>query len=111
MRGRALITPEGECEVLDGEDPLEPYTTHRRERAEIARLAQLENAGDIILFGAYDAERNLCICFDDQVGAHGAIGGAQYWPFLLSAPGMIPDGHRIDDPLDLHELFLRYSSG
>jgi hypothetical protein len=108
MRGRALITPDGDLEILDGGDPLEPYTSTRRERAEITRLTQLRNAGDIILFGGFDAERNLCICFDDQVGAHGAMGGDQYWPFLLSAPGLVSADVTIDDPLDLHALLRTY---
>ncbi|MGH7500310.1 MAG: alkaline phosphatase family protein [Longimicrobiales bacterium] len=108
MRGRALITPAGDLEILEGENPLAPYAVEPRECAEIARLAQLRNAGDLILFGKFDPDRNLCICFDDQVGAHGALGGAQYWPFLLSAPGLVPAGHVIDDPLDLHQLFRRY---
>jgi hypothetical protein len=52
-----------------------------------------------------------CICFDDQVGAHGAMGGAQGWPFVMAAPGLIPDDYPIEDPLDLHPLLKRYSEG
>ncbi|MGQ0561384.1 MAG: hypothetical protein ACT443_05865, partial [Gemmatimonadota bacterium] len=64
--------------------------------------------GDLILFGAYDPARDYCICFDDQVGAHGAMGGRQFWPFILTQPGLIPADHQIEDPLDLHPLFKRY---
>jgi hypothetical protein len=110
MRGRALVTPAGEIEILTGENPLDPYAPTATDLREIARLAQCSNAGDIILFGAYDRERDECICFDDQVGAHGALGGRQAWPFLMTAPGLVPDGYEIDDPLDLHPLLERYSA-
>ncbi|HEY0808955.1 MAG TPA: hypothetical protein VGD49_02290, partial [Longimicrobiales bacterium] len=70
--------------------------------------ASLDNAGDIIVFGAYDPERNLCICFDDQVGAHGAMGGQQFWPFLMHGPGLVADDYEINDPLDLFPIFMRY---
>src|SRR5690606_42081121 len=71
-------------------------------------LVQLPNAGDLVLFGAYDPISDVCVCFDDQVGAHGALGGRQFWPFILSEPGLIPDDYRIEDPLDLFPLFDRY---
>ena len=74
----------------------------------IARLTQYANAGDLVLFGAYDPERDVCVCFDDQVGAHGAMGGRQFWPFLLTPRGLVPSDHSLEDPLDLHPLFARY---
>jgi len=109
MYGRALIMPNGEMELLDGEDPLPNYAGNAVQRRAIVQLARQPNAGDLILFGAYDPETNRCICFDDQVGAHGALGGAQGWPFIMTPPGLIPDDYVIDDPLDLHPIFRRYT--
>jgi hypothetical protein len=109
LTGRALITPNGEMEVLAGEDPLRDYAGSAVERREIARLAQCRNAGDMVLFGAYDAVADVCICFDDQVGAHGATGGQQSWPFIMAKRGIIPADYPINDPLDLHPLFQRYA--
>ena len=111
MTGRALVTPAGEIEVLEGDDPLLNYAQSNVERRAIAHLARQPNAGDLILFGAYDPVTDRCICFDDQVGAHGAMGGAQGWPFVMAAPGLIPDDYPIEDPLDLHPLLKRYSEG
>jgi len=108
MRGRALVTPAGETEVLSGEDPLAPYAKTATERRAIARLVQQPNAGDLVLFGAWDPRRDECICFDDQVGAHGALGGGQGWPFIMALPGLLPADLEIEDPLDLHPLFRRY---
>lgn len=107
--GRALIDASGNATVLAGEDPLRHYAESAVERRAIVHLAQLPNSGDLVLFGAYDPEEDRCICFDDQVGAHGALGGRQFWPFIMTPPGVIPEDHRIDDPLDLYPLFARYS--
>jgi hypothetical protein len=109
LRGRALLTPQGEIQVLAGQDPLEQYASSDIERRAVANLAAMKNAGDLILFGAYDPDADLCVCFDDQIGAHGALGGRQFWPFLLTPRGLVPEDYRIDDPLDLHPLFRRYS--
>ena len=111
MTARAIVTPAGEIEVLEGEDPLRDYAETSVERRAVARLAAQRNAGDLILFGAYDREKDHCIRFDDQVGAHGAMGGRQFWPFAMAAPGLIPDDYSIEDPLDLNPLLRRYSEG
>lgn len=107
-KGRALLTPRGGFELLERENPLKNYATTAVEYRAIARLAQLRNAGDVVMMGAYDPDLDVCICFDDQVGAHGGIGGRQFWPFILTAPGIIPESYRIDDPLDLYGLLNRY---
>ncbi|MGH7469499.1 MAG: alkaline phosphatase family protein [Longimicrobiales bacterium] len=111
MNGRALVTSEGDLEVLEGEDPLRDYAESRVERRAIAQLVAQHNAGDLVLFGAYDREKDQCICFDDQVGAHGAMGGRQSWPFLMAARGLVADEYTINDPLDLHPILSRYSEG
>jgi hypothetical protein len=109
LAGRALIEPDGTLQLLSGDDPLRDYAATAVERREIARLVQSANAGDLVLFGAYDPERDVCVCFDDQVGAHGAYGGRQGWPFIMTPRGLVPDDHAIDDPLDLYPLFRRYT--
>ena len=111
LHGRCIITPGGEMEVLDGQDPLRDYATSGIERRAIAHLASLGNAGDMILFGAYDRQQDRQICFDDQVGAHGAMGGRQFWPFLLTPPGLVDAAATINDPLDLHPILRRYTDG
>jgi hypothetical protein len=107
-RGRAIITANADIEVVSGEDPLAAFAPDAVERRAILHLVRLRNAGDLVLFGAYDPVDDLQVCFDDQVGAHGALGGRQFWPFILSAPGLISDRYPITDPLDLHPIFARY---
>jgi hypothetical protein len=110
LRGRALIMPDGAMELLSGVDPLRDYASSAVDRRAIAELAAMRNAGDMILFGAYNAQEDYCICFDDQVGAHGAMGGRQSWPFLLTPRGLVPEDYVVDGPLDLHPLFRRYTA-
>jgi hypothetical protein len=109
LRGRALITATGELEVLAGTDPLADYASCHAERLAVTQLARMKNAGDLILFGAYDPKKDRCVCFDDQIGAHGAIGGRQAWPFIMAPRGLVPRDYPINDPLDLHALFRRYT--
>jgi hypothetical protein len=109
LRGRALVTAAGEVEVLHGEDPLRDYASCAPERLAIVNLARMSNAGDLILFGAYDPQKGRCVCFDDQIGAHGAIGGRQAWPFIMAPRGLVPHDYQINDPLDLHPIFRRYT--
>jgi hypothetical protein len=111
MHGRCVLGPAGEMLMLEGDDPLRDYASSAVERRAIAHLAALRNAGDIVLFGAYDPERDQCICFDDQVGAHGAMGGRQFWPFLMTARGLVDQDYKLEDPLDLYPLFSRYTDG
>jgi hypothetical protein len=110
-RGRALVTGDAELVVLTGEDPLEHFAPGHIERKALLHLVRLPNAGDLVLFGAYDPFDDLQVCFDDQVGAHGALGGRQFWPFLLTQPGLVPHTYPIADPLDLHPLLARYPLG
>jgi hypothetical protein len=76
---------------------------------QLCRFALDDACGDLILFGAYDGKR--IVCFDDQVGGHGSVGGEQYQPFLI-----LPDSHPLSQRPRLvgnaflyHELFYPLS--
>ncbi len=88
-RGRFCAVPEGEISLQDTHF-LQTYGDPEEILPEIIRFASGENCGDLILFGAYDGKR--VICFDDQVGGHGSVGGEQLFPFI-----MLPDGHPLLD--------------
>ena len=47
----------------------------------LEKFSKFKNAGDLILFGEYDG-RNI-INFENQMGAHGGIGGEQNEPFAV----------------------------
>ncbi len=47
----------------------------------LERFSKFKNAGDLILFGEYDGKS--IINFENQMGAHGGIGGEQNEPFAV----------------------------
>ena len=107
-RGRALLR-EGELEVLDGTNPLTPYGTEPPLVRALERLVRQPNAGDFVLFGAYDGYET--VSFDDQVGAHGAAGGDQAYPFLIAPTALGLEHETIEDARDIHRVLMsRYAS-
>jgi hypothetical protein len=102
--GRAIIA-SGHLEVLDGDNPLEPYGTGDLVIRAVEHLVLQSNAGDIVLFGAYDGYE--IVSFDDQIGAHGAAGGNQLHPFLIGPEHLGLQHARIEDARDLHAVLMK----
>jgi hypothetical protein len=102
--GRALIVGE-QLQVLEGTNPVEPYGMEPCILRAIASLVRQPNAGDLVVFGAYDGYD--IVSFDDQVGAHGSAGGDQVWPFLVTPPQMDVSAERIEDARDIHRVVMR----
>ena len=85
---------------------LQPYGNPARLWESLCRFALHEACGDLILFGAYDGKE--IVCFDDQVGGHGSVGGEQSRPFLI-----LPENHPLAEKEELagneflyHQVFL-----
>jgi hypothetical protein len=105
--GRARIEG-GVLTVLDGKNPLEPYGADPLTVSAIESLVRQPNAGDLVLFGAYDGYE--IVSFDDQVGAHGSAGGDQVWPFLIAPESLGIAGARLDNARDVHRVIMsRYA--
>jgi type I phosphodiesterase/nucleotide pyrophosphatase len=102
--GRARIV-DGVVTVLEGTNPLEPYGADPLTVQSVESLVRQPNAGDIVLFGAYDGYE--IVSFDDQVGAHGSAGGDQVWPFLIAPPSLGVATERIDNARDIHRVIMR----
>jgi len=106
--GRARIV-DGTLEVLEGANPLEPYGADPLTVRAVEALVRQPNAGDIVLFGAYDGYE--IVSFDDQIGAHGSAGGDQVWPFLIAPDALGIGSERIDNARDIHRVIMtRYSA-
>ena len=105
--GRSWIH-DGRMTRVEGQDPLVVYGTERHVLRSIESLVQQPNAGDLVLFGAYDGYE--IVSFDDQVGAHGSAGGDQVRPFLITPQGVEVANETIEDARDLHRLITsRYA--
>lgn len=105
--GRAMLR-DGVVDVLEGANPLEAYGTERYVVSAIDDLVSQGNAGDCVLFGAYDGYD--IISFDDQVGAHGSAGGDQVYPFLIAPRHLDVGAEVIENARDIHRVvMLKYA--
>jgi hypothetical protein len=106
-RGRAWIRDASVVRV-EGENPLSVYGTDTPVLRSIESLVRQPNAGDLVLFGAYDGYE--IVSFDDQVGAHGSAGGDQVYPFIISPPSLDLSDETLEDARDIHRTVLeRYA--
>ncbi len=66
---------------FEGEDPLAIYGDLAA--TALRRLDDIEHVGDIAVISLYDPETAEIAAFEELIGAHGGLGGAQTRPFLL----------------------------
>jgi hypothetical protein len=105
--GRALVRG-GTVEVLSGRNPLDVYGTEAYSLRALEELVCQPESGDIVLFGAYDGYE--IVSFDDQVGAHGSLGGPQVHPFLLAPAHLGVADATLENARDLHRVIMtRYA--
>ena len=105
--GRAVLR-SGVLRTLEGQNPLELYGTELYALNAIDDLVSQPNAGDCVLFGAYDGYD--IISFDDQVGAHGSAGGDQVYPFLIAPKRLEVENAVIENARDIHRVVMtRYA--
>lgn len=66
---------------IEGLDPLGPFGPNAA--AHVTRTDGFSNCPDILVNGAYDPDADEFSAFEEFVGSHGALGGAQMHPFIL----------------------------
>jgi uncharacterized membrane protein YvlD (DUF360 family) len=107
LRGPLVIGSEGfrqlESGVVVGVDPLEFFGDPRQVAAQVLRLITFPNTGDLVVHGRYRDGR--VITFEEHVGSHGGVGGAQTQPFLIYPAKMSIDATTISNATDLYPLF------
>lgn len=106
--GRAHLR-DGQVDIISGENPLEIFGTEPYVLRSVESLVRQPNAGDCVLFGAYDGYD--IVSFDDQVGAHGSAGGDQVYPFIISPERLGLGREVLEDARDIHRTVLaRYAA-
>lgn len=70
-----------DTDEVEGKDPLTVYGDHAA--AAVRRIDGIENVGDLVVISTYDPETGEIHAFEELIGAHGGLGGAQTRPFLL----------------------------
>ena len=107
LRGPLVIGSEGfrqlESGVVVGTDPLDFFGDPEQVAAQMLRLMSFPNAGDLVVHGRYRDGR--VISFEEHVGCHGGLGGAQTQPFLIYPARMSIDAREISNAKDLYPLF------
>jgi hypothetical protein len=73
---------------LEGQDPLTPFGPLAAPSAR--RLEGFSNVGDIVLLSIVDPTTSEVVSFEDLVGCHGGLGGAQSEPFILRPASWSP---------------------
>lgn len=70
-----------DAEKVDGEDPVEPFGTYAA--TALKRLDGMSNCGDLVVVSMLDPDTEQIAAFEELIGSHGGLGGAQNEPLIL----------------------------
>ncbi len=87
---------------VEGSDPLEPFGPNAADH--LRRTSSFDNCPDLLVNSFYDPVTDEGAAFEELIGFHGGMGGAQCHPFVL-APSDLPTGETLVGALSIHELF------
>ncbi len=96
-------------ELRDGEGPLAPFGPGAA--AAIRRTDTFPHVADVMVNSMHDAATGTVHAFEEQIGSHGGLGGAQSLPFLLwptdlSSP--VADGTELVGAERVHRVLRRW---
>ncbi len=116
--GTGSRRPDGAVSGADGPgepaaegpgSPLAPFGPGAAET--VRRTSGFPHAADIMVNSAYDPATDEVYAFEEQIGSHGGLGGAQslpflFWPVELSPP--VADGRELAGAEQLHAVLRRW---
>jgi uncharacterized membrane protein YvlD (DUF360 family) len=88
---------------VEGEDPLAPFGPNAARH--VKRTDGFPHCADIMLNSAYWPETDEVAAFEELVGSHGGMGGAQSFPFALVPAGWRPPQEPASGAEALHVHF------
>ncbi|MFF5533328.1 phage holin family protein [Streptomyces cinerochromogenes] len=95
---------------LDGEPgPLAPFGPGAADA--VRRTHSFPHTADIMVNSAYDPADGEVLAFEEQIGSHGGLGGAQSHPFLLSPRDLsapAADGGELTGAEHIHHVLRRW---
>nr|WP_202122611.1 phage holin family protein [Streptomyces sp. BA2] len=110
-RGGEVYLDEGDAEDAepDGLGPLADFGPGAADA--VRRTDGFPHVADIMVNSWYDPQDGEVLAFEEQIGSHGGLGGAQAQPFLLSplvlsAP--LDDGQELVGAEQVHEVLRRW---
>jgi hypothetical protein len=84
-RGGVVLGKEGAVYLDDGKvegvDPMAPFGSYTM--LSMRREDAMAHAPDLLLISQYDPELGEVAAFEELIGSHGGLGGAQNHPFIL----------------------------
>lgn len=95
----------GRERIIIGEYPLTGVEEPELAEEQINRYARMNKCGDLILFGAMHGDD--VICFENQLGSHGTLGGDQYYAFMLYPSSADLRLDEVTEARGLHLFFRR----
>ena len=104
-RGGVLTLADGVVVAREGSDPLLSLPEPGHALRELWNLASYPHSGDLILFGRYDPESGMVVCFEDQWASHGGLGGPQDYPFLVHPAALRWDLEGVCNARDIYPFF------
>lgn len=100
--GAAVIG--GEEERGEGVHPLAQFGDAAYAAAQLHYVTHFPHSGDLIVLGAMGADGKV-VAFEQQVAAHGGLGGPQVRPFIARPPECPLTPEAVDDAVDLYPYF------
>ncbi|MDW5598292.1 phage holin family protein [Conexibacter stalactiti] len=99
-RGRHLL----DRGVVEGEDPLAPFGPRAADH--VRRTDGFSHCPDIVVNSRYWSAVDEVAAFEELVGSHGGLGGAQALPFVLHPASLLwPDGDQVVGSGTVHRIF------
>jgi hypothetical protein len=95
--------------ALTGEDPLMPYGDAEKCSAQLLRISEFHNSGDLILNSTVYSDGTVA-SFEDLIGVHGGLGGQQTDAFILHPVEVGIDGKGILNATQVFQLLDRQRS-
>ncbi len=91
---------------VEGEDPLGRFGPLAE--PSLRRLDGFDCVGDLVVVSMLDAETGEVAAFEELVGSHGGLGGAQTEAFVLHPSELPPPAERLVGAPAVHHLLLRW---
>ncbi|WP_306316383.1 MULTISPECIES: alkaline phosphatase family protein [unclassified Streptomyces] len=99
------------AELADGEGPLADFGPGAADA--VRRTDSFPHTADIMVNSMYDPVDGEVLAFEEQIGSHGGLGGAQSRPFLLSPAELsapVPEGGTLVGAEQVHHVLRRWLS-
>ena len=105
--GDLVLGPKGIWHLaddrVDGVDPLAVFGPHTADH--LRRTSSFDNCPDLLVNSFYDPDADEGAAFEELIGFHGGLGGAQSHPFVLAPTDLTQPSGPLVGARSIHDLF------